>query len=103
MLGGRTWEQWIAQYASSHQHPVNRFCHTVGIPLIVLSLPLFIVSPFIARFWIVPAAMFIVGWIFQFVGHAFEGKEPEFFHDWRFLFVGFRWWVAKVSGKEPRG
>ena len=24
MLGGRTSEQWIAQYASSHTHPVNR-------------------------------------------------------------------------------
>jgi uncharacterized membrane protein YGL010W len=31
---GRTSEQWIAQYAASHQHPINRFCHTLGIPLI---------------------------------------------------------------------
>jgi hypothetical protein len=31
--GGRTSEQWIAQYSTSHQHPVNRFCHTLGIPL----------------------------------------------------------------------
>jgi uncharacterized membrane protein YGL010W len=44
MLGGRTSEEWIAQYASSHQHPVNRFCHTFGIPLIVISIILFVVS-----------------------------------------------------------
>ena len=43
-------------------------------------------------------ALFVIGWIFQFVGHAFEGKPPEFFHDWRFLFVGLRWWVAKICG-----
>ncbi len=40
MLGGRSWDEWIARYGQSHRHPVNRFCHTVGIPLIVLSLPL---------------------------------------------------------------
>ena len=24
MLGGRSWDDWIARYAQSHQHPVNR-------------------------------------------------------------------------------
>ncbi len=102
MMGGRTNEQWIAQYASSHQHPVNRFCHTIGIPLIALSLPLFLAAIFVEGFWKIPLALFVAGWIFQFVGHAFERKEPEFFHDWRFIFVGLRWWLAKVQGKEPR-
>jgi uncharacterized membrane protein YGL010W len=99
MLGGKSWDVWIAQYSTSHQHPINRLCHTLGIPLIVISL---IVSPLafiVDRFWPVPVALFAIGWIFQFVGHAFEGKAPEFFHDWRFLFVGLRWWVAKVRGK----
>lgn len=99
MLGGKSWDVWIAQYAQSHQHPVNRWCHTIGIPLIALSIPLAVVAIFVHRFWPVPAAMFVVGWIFQFVGHAVEGKPPEFLHDWRYLFVGLRWWKAKVSGK----
>jgi uncharacterized membrane protein YGL010W len=99
MLGGRSWEDWIAQYGQSHQHPVNRLCHTLGIPLIVVSLPLFLVVLLVPRFWPVPVSLFIVGWIFQFVGHAFERKPPEFFQDWRFLFVGLRWWVAKVRGR----
>ena len=38
MMGNRTNEQWVAQYATSHTHPVNRFCHTVGIPMIAISL-----------------------------------------------------------------
>jgi len=100
MFFGRTWDEWIAQYAGSHQHPVNRFCHTVGIPLIALSLPLFVVALFVHGWWVIPVTLFVVGWLFQFVGHAFEGKPPEFFHDWRFLFVGLRWWFAKVRGKE---
>ena len=47
----------------------------------------------------IAGGLFLLGWIFQFVGHAFEGKPPEFFKDWRFLFVGLRWWLAKVSGR----
>ena len=43
--------------------------------------------------------LFLVGWVFQFIGHAFERKAPEFFHDWRFLLVGVRWWWAKIHGK----
>src|ERR1700719_758965 len=99
VLGGRSNEQWIAQYGSSHQHPVNRVCHTLGIPTILLSVPLFIVGIFYHRLWLYALALFLVGWIFQFIGHAFEGKPPEFFHDWRFLLVGVRWWWAKIHGK----
>ncbi|HEY0997930.1 MAG TPA: DUF962 domain-containing protein [Gemmatimonadaceae bacterium] len=99
MLGNRTMQEWVGQYAESHQHPVNRACHTIGIPLIALSLPLFVVALFVPGFWKLPLAMFVVGWIFQFAGHAVEGKPPEFLRDWRFLFVGLRWWVAKVQGR----
>lgn len=100
MLGNRTWEEWIARYARSHEHPLNRACHTIGIPLIALSLPLFVVVALFARgWWMVPAALFVVGWVFQFIGHAVEGKPPEFFHDWRFLLVGLRWWLAKIRGR----
>jgi uncharacterized membrane protein YGL010W len=99
MLGGRTWPEWVGQYAQSHQHPVNRFCHTVGIPLIAISIPLLLVCFFVPWFWMVSLALFVIGWVFQFIGHAFEGKPPEFFSDWRFLFVGLRWWFAKIRGR----
>jgi uncharacterized membrane protein YGL010W len=98
-LGNRSWDEWIAQYATSHQHPVNRICHTIGIPLIALSIPLFVVALVVPGFWKIPLALFVVGWVFQFVGHAFEGKPPEFLKDWRFLFVGLRWWIAKLRGR----
>lgn len=99
MLGGRSWDEWIAQYSTSHQHPMNRLMHTVGIPLIAASLPLFLVAAFVRELWPVPLTMFVVGWVLQFIGHAFEGKPPEFIRDWRFLFVGLRWWFAKVRGR----
>jgi hypothetical protein len=61
MLGGRTSEQWIAQYASSHTHPVNRLCHSLGIPLIVLSLALAVGAIFYHRLWMLAAGLFILG------------------------------------------
>jgi len=99
MLGGRTNQEWIAQYSSSHQHPVNRLCHTLGIPTILLSLVLFLISIFFHPLWRYSLGLFVLGWALQFIEHAFERKEPEFFHDWRFLFVGTRWWWAKVRGR----
>ena len=99
LFSTRSWEQWIAEYGLSHRHPVNRVCHTIGIPLIALSVALLAVVPFVTRFWPVPAALFTLGWILQFVGHAYEHKPPEFLKDWRFLFVGLRWWVAKLRGR----
>lgn len=99
MFGDKSADEWMQQYAQSHQHPVNRFCHTLGIPLITLSIVLFVVA--VAAPWLagVALALFGLGWLLQFVGHAFEGKPPEFFKDWRFLFVGLRWWWAKIRGR----
>jgi uncharacterized membrane protein YGL010W len=99
MMGRRTSEQWIAQYESSHQHPVNRFCHTLGIPLIVISIAWFAIAWLVSAPLAIAMALFAIGWILQFIGHAFERKVPEFFHDWRFLFVGLRWWVVKIRGR----
>jgi uncharacterized membrane protein YGL010W len=99
MLGNRTWNEWISAYSAGHRNPVNRVCHTVGIPMIVISLALVPLALWRPWAWELVALLFLLGWIFQFVGHAFEGKPPEFFEDWRFLFVGLRWWFAKMAGK----
>ena len=36
----------------------------------------------------VSAAVFVLAWIGQFIGHRIEGKKPSFFEDLRFLLVG---------------
>lgn len=93
-------DEWISRYEQSHRHPVNRFCHLVGIPMIVVSLVLIPVAIFVKNLWLLVIALFVVGWVFQFVGHVFEKKPPEFFSDWRFLLVGLRWWSYKVMGRR---
>jgi uncharacterized membrane protein YGL010W len=99
LLSARSWSEWVAEYALAHQHPVNRACHTIGIPMVVLSIVTAVGALFMGSLWLVAAALFVVGWIIQFVGHAYEGKRPEFFKDLRFLFVGLRWWLEKTQGR----
>lgn len=39
---------------------------------------------------VLPSALsvFVIAWIFQFIGHKIEGKKPSFFEDVRFLLIG---------------
>ena len=99
LFSQRGWDEWIAAYATHHRHPVNRACHTAGIPLIVGSIVIAAVAIPVAALRPVAAIAFVAGWALQFIGHAYERKPPEFLKDWRFLFVGLRWWVAKLRGR----
>jgi uncharacterized membrane protein YGL010W len=67
--------------------------------MITVSIVLLLVAIVVPGLWRIGLGLFVVGWLFQFVGHFVEGKPPEFFKDWRFLFVGLRWWVAKLRGR----
>lgn len=99
MMKSRSMDEWIAQYALSHQNRWTQLTHTFGIPMIVVSVVLALAAPFVAGLWPWALALFVLGWILQFIGHAIEGKPPEFLTDWRFLFVGTRWWLRKMTGK----
>lgn len=82
----------IENYRSKHQHPLNRLCHAVGIPLILISVPLLFYS------WRWALAVFVVGWIFQFVGHFIEGNQPAFFRHPVYLLVG-PWWLIRRAAQ----
>jgi uncharacterized membrane protein YGL010W len=98
MWKGRPADEWVSRYSRSHQHPVNHLCHMIGIPLIALSILMIPAAILFNGLWRIAAILFVAGWALQFLGHAVERKPPEFFHDWRFLFVGLRWWLAKIRG-----
>ena len=99
LMSERSWNDWIAEYAKSHRHPVNRACHTIGIPMISLGMVLFVAALFVRALWAPAAMLFVAGWVLQLAGHAVEGKPPEFMKDWRFTLVALRWWFAKLRGK----
>lgn len=87
------WSGLLTQYKADHQDPRNQFCHSVGIPMILASLP--VGATIIGLPVAIP--LFSVGWGFQFVGHYFEGKKPSFTEDRRQLLIGALWWSQKVG------
>ncbi len=86
-------KSFLEVYREKHQHPMNRLLHTIGIPMLVVSLGVMIFD------WKVGLGLFILGWILQFTGHIFEGKMPAFFSNPAYLFVGLQWWVKKILKK----
>ena len=46
--------------------------------------------------WWLALALFAVGWIFQFVGHRFEGRNPAFLTNALHLLVGPLWICGAV-------
>lgn len=82
---------YLDEYKAKHQHPLNRLMHGVGIPLIIISLPLFIFS------WRWALGLFVAGWLFQFLGHAIEGNQPAFFKHPVYLLVGPLWLVRRAA------
>lgn len=49
-----------------------------------------------ARLIWLAAAIFVVGWVLQFIGHHIEGAKPSFFKDLQFLLIGPLWLLADV-------
>lgn len=85
----------LEKYHQNHQHPVNKMTHAIGIPSIIISLPCFFFQ------WKLALLLFVVGWIFQFVGHMFEGKKPTFFSNPVYLLVGPIYFLRKlIKGKR---
>ena len=84
-------DSFIDNYKAKHRHPLNRLSHSFGIPMIVFSLPLFFFN------WRWALALFIAGWVLQFVGHLIEGNRPAFFTSPLYLLIGPLWLVRRAA------
>jgi uncharacterized membrane protein YGL010W len=49
--------------------------------------------------WSVYTIVFVITWIFQFVGHKIEGKKPSFLKDLQFLLIGPVWLLSFILKK----
>jgi uncharacterized membrane protein YGL010W len=50
--------------------------------------------------WPFALVLFVFGWIFQFVGHAYEGKRPAFLTNLEHLLVGPLFIVSKLLARK---
>ncbi|MEJ2377374.1 MAG: DUF962 domain-containing protein [Pseudolabrys sp.] len=74
----------------------------IGIAMAVVMLAMLIVAEWIARTygsataWIVFAVFFVGGWIFQLVGHMWEGRRPALADNLFQAFIGPMFIMAEV-------
>jgi uncharacterized membrane protein YGL010W len=59
---------------------------------------LYVIAVFVT--WPFAIAAFVVGWVFQFVGHAYEGKSPAFLTNLLHLLVGPLWVASHLVPKS---
>ena len=75
----------------------------LAIAMMVVSIVFYFAGAIIPLAWNV--AFFILGWIFQFIGHkVYEHKNPAFFRNFVHLLVGPLWIlndIVPVVRKEP--
>lgn len=65
-------EREFAYYVHEHRHPMNRFTHMFGIPIIVFTL---LIALFTWSWqWLVGGQ--VIGWAIQILGHRIEGNRP---------------------------
>ncbi len=79
-----------------------RLSRSLGAAMIALFIVLALLTHFLfealgpTRLLWLAAAVFVIAWIGQFVGHKIEGARPSFFTDLAYLLIGPAWLVGKV-------
>lgn len=67
----------------------------LAIPMFFVSVVFYVIGAKLP-FW-VNVALFVIGWIFQFIGHSvYEHKQPAFFRNFVHLLVGPLWILNDV-------
>jgi uncharacterized membrane protein YGL010W len=74
----------------------------VGLAMALVVAPMWWIAEWLASnagattVWIVFAALFVGGWVFQFVGHAYEGRRPALVDNLFQAFIGPMFLVAET-------
>ena len=81
-----------------HDEAAGRRVMFAALVAIVALFVLYAVGAYLA--WPFAIAAFVIGWIFQFVGHAYEGKSPAFLTNLLHLLVGPLWVASHLVPKS---
>ncbi len=66
---------------------------------VMMAVVLFGLDELLFPLWQISLAVFVIGWIGQFIGHSIEGQRPSFFEDLRYLLIGPLWVIAFLYRK----
>jgi len=75
-----------------------RLVGTLAIPAIWGLFAIYVASLFVSWPWALAA--FFIGWVFQFIGHAYEGKSPAFLTNLVHLLIGPLWIGVILTHRE---
>ena len=100
------WLHQRCEYCCAFFFIIFYFTFSWRISLIILLIMLFmehfayvINVHFKENSWIIYLSIFVITWIFQFIGHKIEGKKPSFLKDLQFLLVGPIWLLHFILKK----
>jgi uncharacterized membrane protein YGL010W len=85
-IPGHTWATFITVALATYYLLLARTRAVAAVIGLFILLAISFVIP-----WPVAIALFVIGWIFQFVGHTYEGKKPAFLTNLLHLLVGPLW------------
>ena len=72
----------------------------IAIQMIVISILCLLLDAWLEKLGLpllyIAIGLFIIAWVFQFIGHNIEGKKPSFFKDLQFLLIGPAWIVKEL-------
>jgi len=88
----------VLNWVERHQDPKSFVLHLFGIPgtiLGVLLMPIYVLLMSFTLF-LVALAMFVGGFLLQFLGHALDGTEPGEIKALR------RWWARRRAARAGR-
>jgi uncharacterized membrane protein YGL010W len=77
----------VANWRKRHRNTTNFYLHMVGIPACFVAAPVLL----ILRQWWAASALFVGGYVLQFVGHLVEGNDS-----------GEAMLLRRIFGKEPK-
>jgi uncharacterized membrane protein YGL010W len=74
---------------------------TIGLAMLVMMVPMLLIAEWVAGYgsataWIVFAIFFVGGWVFQLVGHVWEGRRPALADNLFQAFIGPMFIMAEV-------
>jgi uncharacterized membrane protein YGL010W len=92
------WLNWASLFALAALLYYVVLSRTLALGLAVIFVLFLVLVQALAQLpwplWLTSLVIFVVAWIGQFIGHAFEGRRPSFFKDLQFLLIGPLWLLA---------
>ena len=98
LLSISAWLMWILVIVSMLFY--LRLSLKYSIYMLIITLIMIVILYQISPLFWVSLSIFVISWIFQFIGHKLEGKKPSFFKDLQFLLVGPLWILNHLCSKK---